>query len=84
MKRLQFARRKRLIYLSFGEVEILGQLLALGSDDVVILFERVFQLEQLAGREGRPHALRLAERRQEESGQITWTLIIRKRNGRHV
>jgi hypothetical protein len=44
----------------------------------------VFQLEQLAGREGRPHALRLAERRQEESGQITWTLIIRKRNGRHV
>lgn len=51
-------------HLRFGEVQVLGQLFAFGTDDVVILLESVFQLEQLAGREGRPHAFRLAEGRQ--------------------
>jgi hypothetical protein len=41
----------------------------------------VFQLEQLAGREGRPHALRLAERRQEESGQISRPCRHKIKNG---
>lgn len=51
-------------HLSFGEVQILRQLFALGSDDVVILLESVLQLEQLAGREGRPDTFRFAEGRE--------------------
>ena len=66
------------LYLSFREVERLGQLLALRPDDVVILLESVFQLQQLARREGSSHSLRLAERRQEESGQVTGTFSIKQ------
>ncbi len=36
-------------HLSLCEVEVLGQLFALCSDDVVILLKCVLQLEQLAG-----------------------------------
>ena len=56
--------------LRLCEVEVLRELLALGADDVVVLLEGVFQFEQLTGAERRAHALRLAERRQQESGQV--------------
>ena len=60
-----------MFYLSFREIERLGQLFALSTDDVVILLESVLQLEQLAGREGRPYALGFAEGREQETRQIS-------------
>lgn len=54
--------KKKRIYLSFREVQVLGELLPLRSDHVVVALEGVLQLQQLRGRECRPDALGLAER----------------------
>lgn len=54
--------KKKRIYLSFREVQVLGELLPLRSDHVVVALEGVLQLQQLRGRERRPDALGLAER----------------------
>lgn len=50
------------IYLSFREVQVLGELLPLRADHVVVALEGVLQLQQLRGRKRRPDALGLAER----------------------
>lgn len=60
-------------YLRFRQRERLRQLLPLRADDVVIFLERVLQLQQLTGAEGRPYSLRLPEWLEEKAWYVgTW------------
>ena len=60
-------------YLRFRQRERLRQLLPLRADDVVIFLERVLQLQQLTGAEGRPYSLRLPEWLEEKARYVgTW------------
>ena len=49
------------MYLCLCELQLLRELLALLTDDVVIPIERMLQLQQLRWRERCPYAFRLAE-----------------------
>lgn len=57
-------------YLRFRQRERLRQLLPLRADDVVIFLERVLQLQQLTGAEGRPYSLRLPEWLEEKARYV--------------
>jgi hypothetical protein len=59
-------------YLSFGEVEVLGQLLPLLADHVLVPLESLLQLQQLVWGEGRPDSLRLPEGKEELGKVGTW------------
>lgn len=56
-------------YLRFAQVENPGQVLALGAYHVMVLLERVLQLQQLVRTERGPNPLRLSEQRREEGRQ---------------
>jgi len=58
-------------HLSFGEVEILSELLPLLPDHVLVLLERLLQLQQLVRRECCSDPFRFSER-QQEFGEV-WT-----------
>ena len=53
-------------HLCFGEVEAGGKLSPLLADDVAVLLECSLEMQQLRGREGSSHALRLAQRVQRQ------------------
>lgn len=54
-------------YLSFREIESLGELLPLGAHHVLVLLEGLLELEELARAERRPDPLGLPEGLQEVS-----------------
>ena len=52
-------------YLRLGQIQGLGELLALLPHHVLVLLEGLLELEQLAGREGSADSLWFAERKKE-------------------
>lgn len=55
------------LHLRLGQIEGLGQGLALGPHHVLVALEGVLQLQELRRREGGTNAFRLAERRYQET-----------------
>ena len=59
-------------HLSFGQVEVLGQLLPLLPDHVLVLLERLLQLQKLVRRKSRPDPLWFPKRQQKFREVGTW------------
>jgi len=57
-------------HLRLCKTEWCGEIFAFLTDDVMVLAERLFQLQQLGRWERRPDALRLAERQQKSGGSV--------------